>query len=487
MKNFSVFICLLLILLSALSGSSTVIRVPDEELTIQEAIDAAVDGDTVRVAEGTYTGEGNRDIDFLGKAILLTAEEGPHATIIDCGGDPLEPHRGCVFQSGEGPGSVLEGFTITNGWHYTGGGIYCDFETSPIIRGNIITGNTTYWSGGGISCYAASPTIEQNTIAANDGGWTGGGIFCDWYSAPAILGNTITGNEAYGGGGILCWFHSDAVILGNTIRGNTADHGGGIGVNRSAPLISDDTISGNYARQYGGGIGMDESLPVVSRSTVTGNSALWDGGGISCQNLSASFVGGSIVWGNDAIFTDEVYLDSSSSIGISYSDIDGGWEGEGNLQGDPLCVLPEHGDYRLLWDSPCIDSGHPDSLDADGTRSDMGAYPFDQDDHLTLYLTPDTTVVEQGGSLGVTYTMINRWPQAEPFISISRVVRPDGTVLNVLGPDHYTIPASFSAQIHITHSIPLGTPPAHYEYRSFVGLPPSSLYDHDRFSFSVTE
>ncbi|GAG96895.1 unnamed protein product, partial [marine sediment metagenome] len=87
---------------------------------IQDAIDAAVDGDVVIVAPDTYTGDGNRDIDFHGKAITVRSIDpnDPNivaATIIDCQGTFFDPHRGFYFHSNEDANSILEGFTITNG------------------------------------------------------------------------------------------------------------------------------------------------------------------------------------------------------------------------------------------------------------------------------------------------------------------------------------------------------------------------------------
>ena len=121
---------------------------------IQEGINAAFDGDTVIVLQGTFTGTGNRDIDFLGKAITVRSTE-PNdtavvaATIIDCQGDPNEPHRGFYFHSGEGANSVLNGLTITNGSAGHGGGIYCE-NSSPTLTNCTFSGNTATSNGGGM-------------------------------------------------------------------------------------------------------------------------------------------------------------------------------------------------------------------------------------------------------------------------------------------------------------------------------------------------
>ena len=187
----------------------------------------------------------------------------------------------------------------------------------------------------------------------------------------------------------------------------------------------------------------------------------------------------------------------TSSIDIRYSDVEGGssgvyvapgctlfW-GEGNINADPLFVLADRQDYRLLWESPCIDGGHPDSLDPDSSRSDMGAYFFDQNDYLTLYLTPDETEVVPGGILGVTYTAINRWAQPEPFWVLTEATLPGEGTVGVLGPDQYTLPANTTVQQLFIHDVPLAAPSGYYEYRTRIGVPPSTLYDGDQFTFRV--
>jgi len=88
--------------------------------TIQEGIDAAVNGQTVIVLDGTYAGNGNCDISFYGKAIALQSENGPENCIVECDGTASDNHRGFYFHNGEHPDSVLDGFTITNGCKWRG-------------------------------------------------------------------------------------------------------------------------------------------------------------------------------------------------------------------------------------------------------------------------------------------------------------------------------------------------------------------------------
>ena len=425
------------------------LRVPADYSTIQAGIDAALDGDTVLVADGTYTGDGNRDMDFKGKAIIVESENGAENTIIDCQGTEQEPHRGFYFHSGEGESSVVDGFTITNGIGlYEGGGIYCH-DSSPTIKNNIIRGNIAFSAaeGGGIACLNSSPIITNNTIIGNNGDVSGGGIVCSGGS-PIITNNTITGNSAYQGGGIACYNNSSPKIINNTITGNEAFEGSGIYCIDSSPTITNNTITGNLA-EFGAGIGCygnshpaitnntiisnsaitsgggvccyDNSHPTITNNTITGNStetAVGYGGGICCYSNSYptitnntitdnwAFQGGGIYCGYDSSPTvlntilwnnspQEIYLDidSSCSITIDYSDVEGGEEGIGgsgtvnwgehNIDADPLFVNPDNGDYHLQAGSPCIDAGTPDGAppdDIEGNprddKPDMGAYEY---------------------------------------------------------------------------------------------------------------
>ncbi|MCL6584799.1 MAG: right-handed parallel beta-helix repeat-containing protein [bacterium] len=184
-----------------------------------------------------------------------------------------------------------------------------------------------------------------------------------------LSGFTIRNGKATGnGGGILC--SGNITISHCTISGNSASHdGGGIdcGGDRPATItISNCTISGNSARS-GGGIWCNcYKRTTISNCTISGNSASW-GGGI-CQFYYTNITN-CILWANS---NDQIY--NYGHLSITYSNIQGGWDGEGNINADPLFADPEHGDYHLRPGSACINAGHPRMHDSDGSRIDMGAF-----------------------------------------------------------------------------------------------------------------
>src|SRR5439155_21789492 len=148
------------------AARAATINVPAGQPTIQAAINAASNGDTVLVAPGTY----RENINFMGKAITVTSSGGPAVTTINGGAAASV----VTFSSNEGTNSVLSGFTITNG-----------------LGSNNLTG-----SGGGITIYSASPTVKGNVITNNKGG-AGCGIHAQASSA-VIQANVITYNGDVG-------------------------------------------------------------------------------------------------------------------------------------------------------------------------------------------------------------------------------------------------------------------------------------------------
>jgi len=151
---------LLAVMLTALLALGTTINVPGDYPTIQAGINASNDGDTVLVASGTYTGTGNKNLDFGGRAIVVMSENGPDNCTIDC----QSSGRGAYFHSGETTSSVLQGFTIKNGSNSNGGGI------------NITNSSSSGSYGGGIYVSNGSPDIIHCTVVQNNARY-GGAIY----------------------------------------------------------------------------------------------------------------------------------------------------------------------------------------------------------------------------------------------------------------------------------------------------------------------
>ena len=280
------------------------IYVPSDYNNIQAAIDAAFDGDTIIVSDGMYTGDGNRDIDFKAKAITVRSEHGPLTSIIDCEGNAESNHRGFYFHSGENEDSILDGFTVMNGYYYDGalamgGGILCLNEgTEPTIRRCIIIRNEAS-HGGGIGCYRSDPRIKNCLIAKNSAG-------------------------SHYGGGFYIW---------------------------------------------------DSSLPAITGCTIADNSAIYGGGAIYSGYNSNPQITNSIIWNNSSLNGED---ETGGTATVSYSDVNNGYSGTGNIDAEPCFIDPSNDDYHLLNTSPCIDAGDPNyspepyEFDIDGELRLMG-------------------------------------------------------------------------------------------------------------------
>jgi len=375
--------------------------------TIQSAINVASTGDTVLVYPRTYV----ENIIFSGKAITVKSVNGAASTIID--GNASDSV--VTFNNSEGAGSALDGFTITNGYSEEGGGIYCD-SSSPVVTNCNITGNAAY-EGGGIFClWNSFPTITNCTISANTADF-GGGIYCEDTSNPVITNCTISGNSAESGGGICCYYESSPNITNCTISGNTATGygGGGIECNHSSPAITNCTITGNKATYVDGGHGGGiccyyESSPNITNCTISANTA-YHGGGIYCEDYSSPIVKNSILWDDTATTSgNEIYLNTyynSSTITVTYSDVEGGRSGIANINVDPLFV--GNGNYHLKAGSPCIDRGTSvgaPNYDIDGDPRPQGAgYDMGSDEYTAVVSYSISGTVAGDVQAGVTVTL----------------------------------------------------------------------------------
>ncbi len=298
-----------------------------DHATIQEALDASTNGDTIIVMPsiGSPAGVYVENIQFPAMEITLCSSD-PNdpavvaTTIID--GNASESV--VTFASYAPPGAVIDGFTISNGFAAAGGGICC-VNGDPTIRNCVITGNSAD-EGGGIRVWNGNAAIHHCVVSDNQATFRGGGICCVGFGSivinPTITCCTITGNSIAGdwtyGGGICCDSINvtidDCVISGNSTGSITdpGSEGGGVynsdgTVSITGCTIADNTAGGNQS--YGGGVsGMGGELS-IDNCTLTGNSTNGDeyygGGGISCT------------WGT-LIVTDSRICNNSAVGGVGF-------------------------------------------------------------------------------------------------------------------------------------------------------------------------
>lgn len=221
------------------------INVPADHNSIQAAINASSDGDTVVVAPGTY----QEHIDFSDKAITVQSSNPTDpatvaATIID-GNAAIG--QVVWMRVGASHTGTISGFTITGGYANFGGGIKVEYLSTAIIMNNVITDNESVYGGGGIyGDYGSFVTIKNNLITNNTApGVTGGGIFIA-SDAALIENNTICGNSAGEGGGI--YIMMNATVRNSIVAFNT----GGAGIHRwgGSPTIAYCDVYGNTGGDY---------------------------------------------------------------------------------------------------------------------------------------------------------------------------------------------------------------------------------------------
>ncbi len=232
--------------------------------TIQAAIAASVNGDTIEVAPGTYV----ENLNLSGKSITIESQDGARVTIIDGGA------AGSVVTAVESETFSLEGLTLRNGAALSGGGVYC---------------------------------------------------------SPCTL--TLTNS-------------TDSTIAGNS----ASSYGGGISAYGSTATISNGTIIGNTTFSYGGGLSNYGGSMTITHCTISANSA-GSAGGSYTTPFSPTTITSSIFWGNTP--------NEIAGATVTFTDIQGGHPGTGNISLDPQFLSAADSDFRLACDSPCLDAGDP--------------------------------------------------------------------------------------------------------------------------------
>ena len=330
--------------------------------TIKEGIDFAGPHDTVQVANGTYTGQGNKNIDFQGKAITVRSQSGnPDACIIDCEGDG----RGFHFHSNEGASSVVEGILIKNGYADVGGGILCE-NSSPTFNNVYFSSNQATDDGGGLACVDhASPSLSGCLFDYCEAGDDGGGLYARNWSSPMLNDCIFRWNEAADrGGGSNFTVNSFPELTGCVFYGNIGVNGGGACFVYAFGPITDCLFYDNTATSGGGGLQCyGNAQCTLTGCTFSGNGAP-NGGGVYCRNNSSpSLVNTIIAFSSQGQAVARYGTDCNPTLACSnlYDNAGGDWVGciagqagmNGNISEDPLFCNVTYKDFTLHEDSPC--------------------------------------------------------------------------------------------------------------------------------------
>jgi predicted outer membrane repeat protein len=324
--------------------------------TIQAAVDAAVEGDVVELAPGTYTGVGNRDIVFPDHPITLRSQdENPAACVIDCQGSPAEPHRAFLFTAGNYPDPQVRGITVTGGYQTQGGACYIGGASSALFRNMVFNANAA---------------VQGGAIAVLD------------YGGPGISTCILSANSAESRGGALYLADSGGASMSScTLLENTAgEDGGAIAcVEDAAFNASFSVFSSNAALLSGGAVYLaTSSYPYLAFCTLSGNSGR-SAGGIGCGGSSLLSLTNSLVVFSAQGPAVEVFGSATATLGCCdlYGNAGGDWVGaiagqlgeDFNMGRDPrFCATTPDLDrnWMLQTDSPCL----PDSS---GCADPMGA------------------------------------------------------------------------------------------------------------------
>lgn len=343
---------------------------PQNAMPLQTAIDVAVAGDTVVVANGVYG-----PISTENKGITIQSEHGAETTIIDGGGTNRCATLGIELNDRE---TRLVGFTLRNGYTsmYGGGALYGSLENC------VLTSNRAYGGGG-----AERANLKNCIVTTNTASYGGGIEFADCEGC-SLIGNVAT---LAGGGGARAGTLVDCLIDGNQCaadgggtescdalrciyRNNSAKNGGGA----NGGFLENCLLVGNAASSRGGGcygayLPYGESVTLVN-CTVVGNTAGDTGAGIYSMTVrnSHSFsqdtimcvcvsVNNSIIWENRLLSGMESNFDSNSGNGrgvrFQYSCTSPLPQGDGNISDYPSFNDDVSGDYQLADNSPCINAG----------------------------------------------------------------------------------------------------------------------------------
>ncbi len=332
---------------SFITRGPVVIHVPADQPTIQAGIDSAQEFDTVLVADGTYSGDGNRDLDFGDINLVLKSVNGPDVTIIDCGGSGSEPHIGISITADQDSTSVIDGFTVMNAYDTSGynkAAIYCT-PASPTIRNCYIRDNTCNGIYGGK--YISRMMIENCRITNN----TRYGLSTEYGTSPCIYNSEISFN-GWDGANIYTTAATTTEVRNSLFRGNGNS---GVTIVQSLAwrniVVRNNTFVGNSSGLMGW-----EDFPLSEKDPPVANLQSDTASNVSYNIFAFNTDAGlelftSLEYNNITVHCNNAYGNTN----YDYHPDETLYHGDtsGNISLDPLFCDTAAGNFRLDQTSPC--------------------------------------------------------------------------------------------------------------------------------------
>jgi len=275
-----------------------------------------------------------------------------------------------------------------------GGAISNLNRSSPAVTNCLFENNLARcWDGGALYCVNYSrPTVLHSRFRGNAANYDGGSVCNLHWSSPRFYNCEFTNELAGGAGGVMyCFNGSQAKMIGCTLSNNTAANGAALAFDSFAKgeavveARTGEFWRDNLGKTVHAGRGLVLDCGSKEESTPRGTEA--------AQGPSNVYVANSIVWDG----ADGIWNADGSTVTIVYSDVYGGWPGEGNLDADPLFMDAGSGDFHLTLGSPCVDAGS-DPLVPAGITTDLDGSPRIVDGNLDGILTVDMGAYELQGS-----------------------------------------------------------------------------------------
>ena len=374
----------------------------------------------------------------------------------------------CILEYGKAEGGIEDPDAC-------GGAIFCDNGSSPTITNCTIRNNWAFYKGGGICLFwDSNPLIENCAIIYNSCHTASSGVMVDFESYPTLKNCVIAYNiSSTGRGGFQANYHSEGIIENCLIVNNEGTAGGGLTFYDSPFDVINCTIANNHASSQGGGIYL--------------------------QNSPQPTVVNSIIWGNTAPNGPQVFIYSGTGFEVTYSNIQGGWTGTGNINADPLFVsgyyLSQPPCQTAL--SPCVDAGNPSSPMIIGTTRtdgvldegivDMGYHYEDGIIPIEITLTPANPPIiipETGGSFDFNIAVTNNTPDPQTTDIWTEVILSEvGSFQDILFLD-YLLPGGAAPSRERSLEVPAIAPAGEYQYCAYVGEYPWIVWDDDSFIFT---